>query len=498
MKPDDTTAPRGLVDLAAAEVGGRALLASDEFFAGKENLLAAGRGVWKEGLYTEHGKWMDGWESRRRRTPGHDWCIIQLGLVGEISVVDICTDHFTGNYPPFAELEACHAPGATAEALRDEVSWTRIVRQVALKGGRQNLAVVDVPGRWTHVRLRIFPAGGVARLRCYGTPSMPAEDPHIDLVAMINGGRTLAASDMYFSDMANLIRPGQATDMGQGWETRRSRPPGEDWILLQLGHAGHIDDIEVDTLHFKGNYPDSFVLEALHWLDAPPHDLTRTDAWTPIAEGRLKAHEAHTFPVSDAGPWTHLRLRIRPDGGVSRLRVWGRPDDTAPDHDDPLIVLVNGPEASIHLGRCCGAHRWVAAMAGGAPYQSRTQLFGEAEARWWRLDESDWREAFTHHPRIGADVAKLREKFASTAGWSAGEQAGMASADEAVIQALAAGNQAYEERYGFIFIVCASGLSAAEMLARLNDRMDNDPEAELRIAAGEQAKITRLRLEKLT
>ncbi len=498
MKPDDTTAPRGLVDLAAAEVGGRALLASDEFFAGKENLLAAGRGVWKEGLYTEHGKWMDGWESRRRRTPGHDWCIIELGLVGEIAMVDICTDHFTGNYPPFAEIEACHAPGASVHALRDEIVWTRIVNQVALKGGQQNLALAEVHGAWTHVRLRIFPAGGVARLRCYGRPSPNAQGARIDLVAMTNGGRTLAASDMYFSDMANLIRPGRATDMGQGWETRRSRPPGEDWILLQFGHAGRIDEIEIDTLHFKGNYPDSFVLEALHWPDAPPHDLTRSEAWTAIARGPLRAHEARSFPVDDAGPWTHLRLRIQPDGGVSRLRVWGTPDYTAPGSDDPLVALINGPDATTHLARCCGAHRWVAAMAKDAPYQSRTHLLGEADAHWWRLDESDWLEAFTHHPRIGADVAKLREKFAATANWSAGEQAGMASADEEVIRELAASNRAYERRFGFIFIVCASGLSAAEMLARLKHRIDNEPEAELRIAAGEQAKITRLRLEKLT
>lgn len=498
----DTLVPRGLTELAGADVGGEALLCSDDFFAGMENLLKSGRGQWYEGEYTEQGKRMDGWESRRRRTPGHDWCILRLGIVGEVLAVDIQTDHFTGNYPPFASVEACHAPGASAEALRDEVSWTRIVPEVVLRGGSTNFAVAAERGTWTHLRLNIYPAGGVARLRVYGHPQRGADTGRMDLACSVNGGRVLWASDMYFADMANLIRPEPATDMGQGWETRRSRPPGEDALVLALGRPGRVEEVVVDTAFFKGNYPEKAQLEALYWPEAPPHALLRNPHWTPIVPWtRLGPHEQRTLPVSRLGTWTHLRLRISPDGGISRLRVLGVPDDAAPEAGDPLLQRLNSAdeaEAAELFATCCGAARWVAGMVAARPFRSRAELFGVAEQVWWHLDEADWREAFTHHPEIGADVAKLRERFTGTAHLSETEQAGVAGASEATLQALAKGNRLYKSRFGFIFIVCASGKTAFEMLSLLEERIDNDPAAELRIAAGEQAKITALRLDGLT
>ena len=170
-----TAAFTGLVDLASASVGGRALLASDDFFAARENLLAPGRGVWDADRYTERGKWMDGWESRRRRTPGHDWCIVALGVPGTIRGVDIDTNHFTGNHAPFASLDGCQAPSdATPEWLRDHAEWVRIVDEIPLRRGSQNLAAASDEHGCTHVRLNIYPDGGVARLRVFGEPQHTA------------------------------------------------------------------------------------------------------------------------------------------------------------------------------------------------------------------------------------------------------------------------------------------------------------------------------------
>jgi allantoicase len=498
-----TTVFAGTPDLACADLGGEALLASDAFFAGPENLLFAHEPEWREDAFTERGKWMDGWEPRRRRAPGHDWCIVRLGVPGDLVGVDVDTRFFTGNHAPYASLDAVTAPAdASPEWLRDEAKWTPVLDQTALERGGHNVFALRPFAGATHVRLNIYPAGGVARLRVHGRPALPPSgDARIDLASVTQGGQALASSDSYFCRPDNLILPHEAPTMGHGWETKRSPLPKSDWVVLALGTAGLLEEVVIDTRHFKGNYPESAQVEALHWPDAPPHALTASDAWrTIVPPTPLGADRAHPCPVTDAGPWTHLKVTILTDGGFSRLRAWGRPAERAPAEDDALLTWLNGcsdEAAQAAFARCCGARRWVAGMLAGRPYQSRTHLHGHAEHVWWHLGDGDWREAFTHHPQIGADVAKLRERFAATAGWSEGEQSGVQGADEETLAALAADNQAYADRYGYIFIVCASGLTAGEMLARLRGRLDNPPEFELRVAAGEQAKITALRLEKL-
>ncbi|RZK34157.1 MAG: 2-oxo-4-hydroxy-4-carboxy-5-ureidoimidazoline decarboxylase [Hymenobacter sp.] len=148
------------------------------------------------------------------------------------------------------------------------------------------------------------------------------------------------------------------------------------------------------------------------------------------------------------------------------------------------------------LATCCGSSAWVAALSQQFPFATAEALYADADRIWYSLREADWREAFTHHPKIG-DVSALKEKFASTATWAAGEQGAVQQASQATLEALAAGNEAYEQRFEYIFIVCATGKSAGEMLALLQARLPNAPEAEINIAMGEQAKITRLRLAKL-
>lgn len=495
--PDHLAAFANLLDLANDAVGGQALLASDDFFAEKENLVKAAPAVFDPDAYTDRGKEMDGWESRRQRIPGHDWCIVKLGIPGRIRGVDIDTSHFTGNQPPYGAVYGiCAAADADPRVLRDRTDWIQLTPQVPLRPGSHNLFATVDGTVVTHVRLDIYPDGGVARLRCYGEP-VPDEaaDTRIDLAASVHGGRAIAASDQFYSPPDNLLAPGLPKNMGGGWETRRRRTAGNDWVLVELGQAGLIDALVVDTTHFKGNFPDRARVRGVYWPGAPVTALLGSEHWEDVLpESKLRAHESHVFPqLSSRGPFTHLLLDILPCGGIARFRAMGHP--AQPEPRDALLDAVNGPEAEAAFRRCCGSNAWVEGMLAAGPYRSRAQLFGTAEHVWWHLGEGHWREAFTHHPRIGADVDKLREKFAATADLSAAEQGdAVASASEEVLQALAAGNRAYEERFGYLFIVKASGKSAAEMLALLEQRLDNPPAAEIRIAAGEQAKITRHRL----
>jgi len=324
---------QALIDLASERVGGEALIANDEFFAPKENLLKSGRGVFILDKYTDRGKWMDGWETRRRRTPGNDWCVIKLGLPGIIRGVDIDTNHFLGNNPQFAALDTVNIDGEFPRDDRavEQLSWKNILQRSPLDPGSQNPYEVRSDGRSTHVRLNIYPDGGVARLRIYGAVipewSKYKTGDLIDLVAVENGGVPLMCSDMFFSSMHNLIMPGRALNMGDGWETKRRRGPGYDWIILKLGAVGTVRKIEVDTNHFKGNYPDTCSLEACSAPDATTASLTDGSvSWKELLpKTRLQADTRHFFEteLNAVGACSHLRLNIFPDGGVSRLRVWG-------------------------------------------------------------------------------------------------------------------------------------------------------------------------------
>jgi len=323
----------GLIDLASERLGGQAVLANDEFFAPKENLLKPSRGVFLPDEYTDRGKWMDGWETRRRRTPGHDWCIIKLGVAGEISGVDIDTSHFLGNHPPYASIEASEFAGDPGpETLAAATArWSEILPRSPLKPGSQNLFATRGAGRFTHVRLNIYPDGGVARLRLIGRacPNWARVKPgsQVDLAAVENGGVVVAASDMFFGSKENLILPGESRSMKDGWETRRRRGPGHDWAIVRLGRAGRIRRIEVDTSHFKGNYPDRCSADGCHEPDAVVDSLTSSELrWAEIlGETKLEAHRLRRFEkeLADVGACTHVRLNIYPDGGVSRLRVYG-------------------------------------------------------------------------------------------------------------------------------------------------------------------------------
>jgi allantoicase len=329
MQITDTnfTWPLTHVDLLSERYGGQALSCNDEFFAEASNLVKRSEPVFIEDKYTDRGKWMDGWETRRRRTAGYDWCILRLGLSGVIRAVDVNTTFFRGNAPEKITLEVCNSktdPDANAD-------WQILLDQVPVNPHSHNYFELSDPRTWTHLRLKIYPDGGVARLRIYGEPKADWSDllpgELVDLAASSNGGRALACSDMFFSPMNNLIAPGRGVNMGDGWETKRRREPGHDWVIVKLACAGHIQRVLIDTCHFKGNFPESFMLEG---VNTQSEDLTAVELdWQPlIPRTTLLAHTEHVFQkeiLDNKSLFTHVRLNIYPDGGVSRMRVWGFP-----------------------------------------------------------------------------------------------------------------------------------------------------------------------------
>ena len=319
-----------LVDLASVRVGGAVVLANDEFFAPKESLLLESAPVFIEGKYTERGKWMDGWETRRRRTSGHDWCMVRLGLPGVVKGFVVDTSHFKGNYPEACSIDACALDGVPDATQLENAPWQELLSRSQLQGDSHNAFAISNDQRVTHLRLNIYPDGGVARLRVHGEVQpdwqrLVARGGQIDLAAIEHGGRVIAASDMFFGHRHNLIMPGRGISMADGWETKRRRGPGNDWVIVKLGRAGAVERIVIDTIHFKGNAPGSCLLEACNVTTG--NDAVPDGDWQQLmAQTALQPDSLHVFEdeLSDAGAVTHVRLNIYPDGGVSRLRVFGR------------------------------------------------------------------------------------------------------------------------------------------------------------------------------
>jgi allantoicase len=330
------TAPEftNLADLASARVGGRAIAANDDFFAAKSGLVKAEPPVFIPDRYTPRGKWMDGWESRRRRVPGHDWCIVQLGMRGVVHGVNVDTSHFTGNFPSHCSIEAVDsssAPRAAAHAVEGP-PWTTILEKTALRGNGANFIAIADSRPWTHVRLSIYPDGGVARLRVYGEVSVDWDRVApmgriVDLASIKLGGLFLAASDTHYGTRGALLMPDRAKNMGDGWETKRSRDLNHrDWAIVRLATPGIVSKVEVDTNHYKGNYPDRASLEGVLAPNVITENLAGMTWSTILAETKLSANKRHYYSgrtLQQVGPFSHVRLNIFPDGGVSRLRVHG-------------------------------------------------------------------------------------------------------------------------------------------------------------------------------
>jgi allantoicase len=330
-----------LVDLASERLGGAVVVANDEFFAPKERLILAAPAVFIPDKYNDRGKWMDGWETRRRREPGYDWCILRLGLPGVVRAVVVDTAHFKGNYPESCSVDVAVVNGYPAPSdLETRAVWTTVLDKSPLRGDDQNRFDVR-EAQATHVRLNIFPDGGVARLRVLGEvrpdwEALGRAGGEVDLAALANGGLVVACSDMFFGGMQNLILPGPSRGMHDGWETRRRRGPGHDWAIVRLGRPGFIRRIEVDTSYYKGNAPGRCSLDMCKVDDdqrrAAVWDEASTADWQPLLRDTpLQPHTPHIFELGAGSRTpatgdvaTHVRLNIFPDGGVARLRLYGR------------------------------------------------------------------------------------------------------------------------------------------------------------------------------
>lgn len=491
---------RDSVDLASERVGGSVLFATDDFFAEKENLLKPHKPIWKEHEYTDRGKWMDGWESRRKRTPGHDFVVVRLGMRGVIRGVVVDTSFFRGNFPDQCFIEACDVSPETSLDELEGATWREVLTLSKLNGDSENIFEISDPHAWTHLRFHILPDGGVARLRVHGQPVADWKRSgglrsELDLAAVEHGADVLACSDMFFGPKHNLIMPGRALNMSDGWETKRRRGPGHDWVIVRLAAEGTIRRIEIDTNHFKGNYPDSCSIEAS--VLAADADAAGADWFEILPRTKLQAHSRHMFVdelAADDGPVTHLRLNVYPDGGVSRMRVHGVA--TAQGRRGEVVRRVNTlADAEGELRAACGSTGWVREMIGARPFRDWDHLAETSEKIWKTLSKEDWLEAFRSHPRIG-ETRSLHQGAAANR-WSGLEQKEAISGAEKTRAELIEGNREYEKRFGHLFIVCATGKSGEEIVGILQQRMNNSPAEEIRQAKEEQKKITLLRLERL-
>lgn len=327
---ENTLLPRPLTNLADPRFGASVVAASDEFFGDKSRLIDPKDPVYIPDKYDAHGKWMDGWETRRRRDPGHDHCIIRLGRPGVIHGFEVDTRHFTGGHPASASVEACSSdkrlPGKS-------VKWAELTPALGLKGNDRQWIKVDDDRVWTHVRLNIYPDGGVARLRVLGRVEAPRiiekGRQHPDLAAIENGGRALASNDEHFGPLSSILMPGRPKTAGDGWETRRRRDPGYDWGIIELGCLGHIEEILIDTAHYTGNFPEKCFLQASDTVTGDINSLIAQSQFWPVLlpEQPLEMDREHSFTneIYDHDGVRFARINIIPDGGIARVRLFGQP-----------------------------------------------------------------------------------------------------------------------------------------------------------------------------
>ena len=319
---------KGAINLASPRLGSEAIFATDDFFAPKERMLQDHDAVWVADKYDDNGKWMDGWESRRRRDGGRDYCIVKLGVGGLIRGVDIDTSYFTGNFPPAASIEALYSETTPG----DDAAWTEIVAPTTLGASAHHFIAVESEQTYNYLRLHMYPDGGIARLRVYGEPVVDwskGSGEIVELSAITSGGRIIGFNNSHYGDPWVILTEGRGVNMGDGWETRRRREPGNDWIVISLGAVGVVERIEVDTAHFKGNYPDRCSVQAALVENPENEDLLTDDcSWDNLMdEQKLAMDSVHSFEgdkINKMGPVSHVRLNIFPDGGISRFKVLGK------------------------------------------------------------------------------------------------------------------------------------------------------------------------------
>jgi len=318
----------GLIDLAQPRLGSKVIFKTDDFFASAHRIIDPASPVFKEGLFDKNGKWMDGWESRRKRVPGNDFLIIKLGKPGSINKVDVDTSHFNGNQPSMISLEGCYSKSKNIKDLR----WKTLISKKKTKPNSHHIFNTSSKKILTHIKLNIFPDGGVARLRLYGNISKENNNllnKNINLASLLNGASVIACNNEHFGKAENILAPGKAKNMGDGWETRRRRDKGFDWLILNSISGKKIDKIEISTHHFKGNFPSHCSLQAAFITNkkSSPSIVKNSIRWKILLDDViLSANKTHIFKniLMKDDKINFIKIKIFPDGGISRFKIFGR------------------------------------------------------------------------------------------------------------------------------------------------------------------------------
>jgi len=317
----------GLIDLAQSRLGTKVVYKTDEFFAAAKRIINPWPPVFKEGVFDQHGKWMDGWETRRKRNKGHDYLILKLGKPGKINKVDVDTSYFNGNQPNKVSLEACISK---KKIPNKKSNWVTILNKKTTRPNSHHFFNIKNKSIFTHIKLNIYPDGGVARLRIYGSMEIKKKFAKgiINLTSVLNGATPIACNNEHFGRAENILAPGSGKNMGDGWETRRSRGKNFDWLILKCATQGNISSIQIDTHHFKGNYPDKCSLQASYLSGKIKNSVivAKSKKWKLLLNKvKLYAHKKHNFKnnLMKNKKINYIKINIFPDGGISRIRVFG-------------------------------------------------------------------------------------------------------------------------------------------------------------------------------
>jgi allantoicase len=317
------------INLAEPRLGSKVIFKTDDFFASASRIINPNPPIFKEGVFDKHGKWMDGWETRRRRRKGFDYLIIKLGKPGKIFNVDIDTAHFSGNQPTHASLQACYS---NKKKPNNKSRWITILNKKKLDPNKNHNFNIKNKSIFTHIKLNIYPDGGVARLRIFGEIEMKNVNfgsKMINLCSMLNGASIIGCNNEHFGRAENILAPGKGKNMGDGWETKRSRGKNFDWLIIKFGYPGKINKIEIDTHHFKGNYPDSCSVQAAYISKKISNNsiVRKSNKWKLLLnKAKLNANKKHSFnsKTMQKNKINFIRINIYPDGGISRIRAFGK------------------------------------------------------------------------------------------------------------------------------------------------------------------------------
>jgi allantoicase len=318
----------GLIDLAQPRLGSKVIFKTDDFFASANRIIDPLPPVFKQELFDKNGKWMDGWETRRKRTTGHDFLIIKLGKAGSISKVDVDTSHFNGNQPSMISLEGCNSKLKNIKNF----NWKTLINKKRTKANSHHLFNVSSKSIFTHIKLNIFPDGGVARLRLYGNISKENNNfgiKTINLASLLNGASVIACNNEHFGKAENILAPGKAKNMGDGWETRRRRDKGYDWLILNSINGQKINKIEISTHHFKGNFPSHCSLQATYISNKKTSSsiVKNSNNWKFLLNKvNLSSNKTHNFinKLMINNKINYIKINIFPDGGISRFKMFGK------------------------------------------------------------------------------------------------------------------------------------------------------------------------------